>query len=307
MNRSAVFFFSAAVLTSICTGQTRTSNASLMSLVESERAFAKTSISIGARPSFMMYFTDDAIVFRPHPVKYKEAMKNVPLPKNPTEATLEWDPIWADVSQSGDLGYTTGPSVWTDHSPAKRATYYGFYFSFWKKQPTGEWKVVFDVGTEMPGPFTGPRILCSPAEVRSKAAAATMSVEEQQSSLMIAEGRFLETTRQKGTKKAFEENLNTEARIYRQKSHLVVGIDSIQAYFSNKPYLSKWEPLDGRVAEAGDLGYSYGSYTVNNSPNPADDEKGYYLHAWKRDASNRWKLVAEVTSPLPPEAAKTKQ
>lgn len=307
MNRSAVFFLSAAVLTSMCAGQTRTGNASLMSLVESERAFAKTSISIGARPSFMMYFTDDAIVFRPHPVKYKEAMKNVPLPKNPTEATLEWEPIWADVSQSGDLGYTTGPSVWTDHSPAKRPTYYGFYFSFWKKQPTGEWKVVFDVGTEMPGPFDGSRVLRSPVQIRNRAAMVDMNAEEQRSSLMIAEREFLELARHKGTKKALEGNLDKEARIYRQQSHPIVGIDSIQAYFEGKPYLSMWEPLEGSVAEAGDLGYSYGSYTVNNSPNPADDERGYYLHAWKRDGSNRWRLVAEVTSPLPPEAPKTKQ
>ena len=307
MNRCAVFFLSAAALTSMCAGQIRTSNASLMSLVESERAFAKTSISIGARPSFMMFFTDDAIVFRPHPVKYKEAMKNVPLPKNPTEATLEWEPIWADVSQSGDLGYTTGPSVWTDHSPAKRPTYYGFYFSFWKKQPTGEWKVVFDVGTEMPGPFDGSRVLRSPVQIRSRAGMVNMSAEEQRSSLMIAERAFLELARHKGTRKALEANLDNEARIYRQQSQPIVGIDSIQAYFAGKPYLSMWEPLEGSVAEAGDLGYSYGSYTVNNNPKPADDEKGYYLHAWKRDASNRWRLVAEVTSPLPPEAPKTKQ
>lgn len=307
MSRGVGFLLFTAVLSSISAGQKNQINASLMSLVESERAFAKASIKIGARPSFMMYFADDAVVFRPHPVKYKEAMKNVPPPKNPTEATLQWEPLWADVSQSGDLGYTTGPSVWTDHSPAKRPTYFGFYFSFWKKQPTGEWKVMFDVGTEIPGPFDGPRVFCSPANVEHRAAVAKMSVQEQQSSLMIAEGEFLELARQKGTKRALEENLDKEARIYRQKSQPIVGIDSIQAYFSNKPYLSTWEPLEGSVADANDLGYSYGSYTVRNGSKPGDDEHGYYLHAWRRDASNRWRLVAEVTSPLPPEASKTKR
>jgi ketosteroid isomerase-like protein len=307
MNGGAVFFLFTAALSSLCAGQTRTSNASLSALVESEQAFAKTSVKIGARPSFMMYFAYDAVVFRPHPVKYKEAMKEVPPPKNPTEATLEWEPLWADISRSGDLGYTTGPSVWTDHSPAKRPTYYGFYFSFWKKQPTGEWKVVFDVGTELPGPYEGPRVLRSPMEVGSRAGMVNMSAQEQRSSLMIAEGEFLELARQKGTRKAFEENLDKEARIYRQNVPPIIGIDSIHAYFSNRPYLSMWEPLDGFVAEAGDLGYSYGSYTVRNSSNTDDDEKGYYLHAWRRDASNRWRLVAEVTSPLPPEASKPKQ
>jgi len=279
----------------------------LMSLVESERAFSRTSVERGIRASFMMFFTDGAMVFRPHPVKYKEAMKNVPALKNPLEVTLTWEPVWADVSSGGDLGYTTGPSVWTDHSPAKRPTYYGFYFSFWKKQPTGEWKVVFDVGTELPGPYDGPKTLRSPDPVRHNGVVKKLGAEEQRSSLLDAERRFLELARKDGVQKALGGVLNKEARIYRQKVQPIVGIDPIQAYFSNKPYLSTWEPLEGCVAESGDLGYSYGSYTVRNGNKPGDDEKGYYLHAWRRDASNRWKLVAEVTSPLPPEASKAKQ
>jgi len=302
MNRGAVFFLFAVALSSLCAGQAKTSNPSLMALVEAERAFAGTSVKIGARPSFMMYFADDALVFRPHPVKYKEAMKNVPLPKNPTETTLEWEPLWADISRSGDLGYTTGPSVWTDHSPAKRPAYYGFYFSFWKKQPTGEWKVVFDVGTELPGPFEGPRVFKSPAGVDRNTPAVKLSAEQERTSLMAAETGFQELVRQKGMKKALTEYLDKEVRIYRQKSQPIVGIKSIEAYFSGAPYLSAWKPMEADVAQSGDLGYSYGSYTVTNSKIAGETEKGYYLHGWRRDALNHWRLVAEVTSPLPPEA-----
>ena len=141
--------------------QSKQANPALMTVVESERAFARKSLEVGSRAAFMLFFADDAIVFRPHPVNYKEAMKNAPPLKNPLETTLDWEPIWADVSSDGDLGYTTGPSVWTDHTPAKRPTYYGFYFSFWRKQPSGEWKVVFDVGTELPGQYGGSRVLGS--------------------------------------------------------------------------------------------------------------------------------------------------
>jgi hypothetical protein len=132
-------------------------------------------------------------------------------------------------------------------------------------------------------------------------------LEELRLSLLIAEGEFLELARHKGTRRALEANLDKEARIYRQKLLPIVGVDSIQAYFSNKPYLEAWEALEASVAEAGDLGYSYGSYSVRYGSKAGDDEKGYFLHAWRRDASNRWRLAAEVTSPLPPEASKTKQ
>jgi ketosteroid isomerase-like protein len=302
MKSEAFVLLAAVSLTTLCTAQVPEIPEPLKSVVESERVFAATSIQIGARPSFMKFFADDAVVFRPHPVIYKDAMKKVDPPKNPTEATLEWEPIWGDVSQSGDLGYTTGPSVWTDHGPAKRPTYYGFYFSFWKKQPAGDWKVVFDVGTELPGPYTGPRGFRSPDQTQRTRGSLKLSAKEHRASLLEAEQQFLESAQKSGVQRALAGVLDKDSRIYRELVGPLVGIESIQAYFSGRPYLSTWKTQEAHVAAAGDLGYSYGSYTVKTS----DEERGYFLHAWKRDASNRWKLVAEITSPLPPERPKSK-
>ena len=308
MRTIAALFFLSSILFSSIAAQSKPSNASLLSVVESERAFAKKSLELGSRAAFMMFFADDAVVFRPHPVKYKEAMKNVAMPKNPLETTLEWEPIWADVSRNGDLGYTTGPSVWTDHTPANRPTYFGFYFSFWKKQPTGEWKVVFDVGTELPGPHSGSREFLSPAADERVANPPKLNPEEQRASLMDAEHKFLDSATKNGVQRALGEVLDKDARIYRQKSYPIVGIDSIRVYFSRRHYLSSWETMQCEVATSGDLGYSYGRYTAGNSRDQtAGGEKGYFLHAWRCDAASRWKLVAEITSPLSPETPKPKQ
>ena len=304
MKRSVVICNSVILLSSLCLGQGKQADRSLLSLVEAERTFAKTSVERGARPSFMMFFADDAVVFRPHPVKYKEAMKNVPLPKNSLEATLNWEPIYADISQSGELGYTTGPSEWKDHSAANRPPYYGFYFSFWKKQQTGEWKVVFDVGTELPGPYSGPRTLQSPAFLEHKGKE-EMGVAEPRPDLMSIERDFLGTVKRDGPLAAFDKFLGAAARIHRQKEYPIVGSDAIRKYFSVKPYVSTWEPMHFDVAESGDLGYVYGSYAAKGPGGKSvEEEKGYYLRAWKRDADNQWKLVAEVLSPLPPETPK---
>ncbi len=299
-----------AVFTLSATSVARQSDDSraLNSLVESERAFANTSTKIGARAAFMMYFADDAVVFRPHPVKYKEAMKNVPLPKNPLETSLQWEPIWADISRDGDLGYTTGPTVWTDHSPAKRPPFYGFYFSFWKKQANGEWKVVFDGGTEQPGPYEGSRALRSPRVERFAGKAAKITSQEAKSELERIEKEFLEAVRTDGFSKHLDRFLDRQVRIYREKVYPIVGIDSVRSFFAARRYLSDWKPMNCEAASSGDLGYTYGSYIVQDiGGQNGTDEKGYYLHGWKRDAAGGWKLVAEITSPLPPETPKTKQ
>jgi len=60
---------------------------------------------------------------------------------------LTWTPEFADMSASGDLGYTYGTFVFTskdkDGNPVSES---GKYTSIWKKQKDGKWKVVLDMG-----------------------------------------------------------------------------------------------------------------------------------------------------------------
>jgi ketosteroid isomerase-like protein len=283
----------------LCFGQAKSENPALSSLVEAERSFARTSLEIGARASFMKFFADDAVVFRPGPVRYKEAMKDVPPPANPLETVLQWEPLYADVSASGDLGYTTGPAVWTDHSPTKKPPYYGYYFSVWKKQPSGEWKVAFDIGTEQPGPYTGSRTLQSPEAVVRKEAIPSSAPGEQLIGLMNVEREFLEAAQKDGAVNAIARYAGKEVRVYREKEFPLIGIESLRSYFSSKPYQSQWNPMFSDVALSGDMGYVYGGYEVPAS-GAAPVENGFYLRVWKQDVTNTWKLVAEVTSPMPP-------
>lgn len=289
------------VITTVCFGQPKPENPALSSLVDTERSFARTSLEIGNRAAFMKFFADDAVVFQPGPVRYKEAMKDVPPPANPRETSLEWEPLYADVASSGDMGYTTGPSVWTDHSPAKRPPYYGYYFSVWKKQSTGEWKVAFDIGIEQLGPYTGSRTFHAPAMVERKEPMPTSNPEEHVVSLMNVEREFLEVVQKEGAVNAIARYAGKEARVYRESQVPIVGSDSLRAYFSAKPYLSQWNPMFCDVALSGDMGYVYGGYEVA-APGaaPVPIENGFYLRVWKRDGTNTWKFVAEVTSPLPP-------
>jgi ketosteroid isomerase-like protein len=64
---------------------------------------------------------------------------------------LTWTPVGADMSSSGDLGYTYGTyefrSLGKDGKPAVS---HGKYTSIWKKQKDGSWKVVLDMGNSSP-------------------------------------------------------------------------------------------------------------------------------------------------------------
>ncbi|MGB4844354.1 MAG: hypothetical protein WBP16_07805 [Ferruginibacter sp.] len=62
--------------------------------------------------------------------------------------TISWSPVDAAVANSGELGYSWGNWKFV----AKDTVYYGNYFTLWKKQADGNWKVLLDGGNNTPKP-----------------------------------------------------------------------------------------------------------------------------------------------------------
>lgn len=275
----------------------------LSSLFEAERAFAKRCGEAGIRASFFEFFADDAIVFRPHPIKYKEAMKDRPAPPNPLAFALEWEPIFGEVSAAGDMGYDTGPSVFKDKTAEKPTPQYGFFFSVWKKQADGNWKVVLDVGgAETAEPYTGSREAKTAPAMKKRTTNAKVNVEAERSNLLNAERAFLKSAQADGMVKAFSKHLNKEARLHRNGVQPILGQEAIAQFLVKTSFIPIGEPMFADVAQSGDLGYTYGNYELKETSNAnAATEKGYYARVWKRGANDQWQVVLDTTSPLPPE------
>jgi len=61
--------------------------------------------------------------------------------------SLRWQPISAEISKSGDLGYTVGSYTITqkdENGSAAKGS--GKYLTVWRLQKDGSWKVEFDTG-----------------------------------------------------------------------------------------------------------------------------------------------------------------
>jgi ketosteroid isomerase-like protein len=266
----------------------------LTSLVEAERAFARTSVEKGVREAFITFFADDGINFQPHPTKTKEAFMKRPAPANPLAVTLDWEPTYADVSASGDLGYTTGPFSRKDNSPQPQPTRYGFYFSIWKKQSDGSWKVALDCGIQTPSEFPQPHTFTAARQIRLKPSSGKINPDAERSALMELDRQFLKAAQANGLVKATMSFFNDDARLHRNGVFPVIGKSSIRAYFSEKNLTATWEPMYSDMATLGDLGYTYGSYEVKEKEAV---EKGYYVRVWKRQAGGEWKVVLDTTNP----------
>jgi ketosteroid isomerase-like protein len=116
---------------------------SVNALVQSELSFAKTASEKGIKTAFQSYLAEDSILFRPRAVSGKAWIAGHPE----TPGVLIWEPTYAEISGSGDLGFTTGPYVYKTSKDAAEGDY-GQFFSIWKKQSDGSWKVFLDTGLE---------------------------------------------------------------------------------------------------------------------------------------------------------------
>jgi len=273
----------------------------LSAIFDAERAFAKRCGEVGIRASFTEFFADDGIAFYPQPVKYKEAVKDRPAPPNPLAFSLVWEPVYGDVSAAGDLGYDTGPSVFSDPANQNNPPSYGFFFSVWKKQADGTWKVALDIGTDTKTPYTGSRDAKSARTISWKASE-KINVEAERTALLEIEGAFSKISEAEGLTKAYKQHLNDEARLHRDGTTPLTTHDEIFAYLSKNSSTRTWQTMFAEVSQSGDLGYTYGSYESKAaSAQNTSTEKGFYARVWRKDQANMWKLVADVAKPAPPE------
>lgn len=110
--------------------------------------FSDLSKAKGMKEAFLAYAAGDAVLLRPFnmPIEGYDDVKKF-LEEGDGNFTLTWVPVFADVSTSGDMGYTYGIYDFTykDEQGVEKISK-GTYVSIWKKDGSGNWKFTLDTG-----------------------------------------------------------------------------------------------------------------------------------------------------------------
>jgi len=258
--------------------------ASPMAVVEAEREFAADAQARGWIAAFKKYSAADAVMFRPDPVNARESLAS--QPDEPADRSLKWWPVWAGISVSGDLGFTTGPYTAGDQR-------FGHYFTVWAKQSDGTWRWIFDGGprneAKSPlGPETEPDHL--PLALASAGSAETSSTE------VAAKEASLANAALQDVKAAYLAHLPGDARIMGSLAQPAVGGDAHGAELDRRARTISFKPLGGRASKAGDLVFTYGDANWTQASEP---HRGHYVRIWQK-RGNDWKLVFDEILNVPP-------
>jgi len=144
--KKAIIIFAAFFIS--CNQKTSTNNGK-QELITADSAMNEMAAREGFNNAILFYADTNIVKFQGQqfPVIGKSAFAKS-FDKNSDLKTISWKPVNAEVAESGDLGYTWGN--WK--LLAKDTTYYGNYFTAWKKQKDGSWKVTLDGGNATPKP-----------------------------------------------------------------------------------------------------------------------------------------------------------
>jgi ketosteroid isomerase-like protein len=104
---------------------------------------------------------------------------------------------------------------------------------------------------------------------------------------------FSNFSKEKGIRKAFLEYMEDDGVLLRPDHLPIIGADAIEFLSSMNDSLIEltWEPHGGDVSETGDMGYTYGVYTLKDSENFS---KGTYVTIWRKQKDETWKFVLDT-------------
>ena len=110
-------------------------------ILNADIAFSDMMQQVGMKKAFLEYIDNEGVLLRPdhRPITGADAIDFLSL-LNDTSYTLSLRPSRAQISKSEDMGFTYG--IYTLTFPD--TTFKGTYINVWKKQSSGDWKLVLN-------------------------------------------------------------------------------------------------------------------------------------------------------------------
>lgn len=127
---------------------------------------------------------------------------------------------------------------------------------------------------------------------------------DERESLIQADREFDQATAEKGVG-AWVSYFAEDGRMFPAGAEIVSGKEAIREAmapaFATPGFSLRWKPLGAEVSNAGDLGYTYGTY-VAKGPGPkgeAVERHGKYVSIWRKQPDGSWKVVVDIGNPSP--------
>jgi len=243
------------------------------SLADAESAFAAQSVREDMRAAFLANFADDGVFVRSGWTGARAWL----TPRAAPPIVLDWRPAHVEVARSGELGLSTGPWKLTGRDDP-RATAQGQFVSIWRREGSGPWRVIVDLGIA----HAGTELSDAPLElIAATATEAAGPIED-------AERAFAAVAARDGTSAAYARHASPRLRLYRPNLAPAIGKPAALATLAASADIRAWTVEASGVSRSRDFAYARGRF----GEAPRD---GWFLRVWRAE-EGAWRIVLDVVN-----------
>lgn len=116
--------------------------------------------------------------------------------------------------------------------------------------------------------------------------------------LLATDREFSQLSQAKGASYAFSQYLIKDSIMLPANKNPAKGVAAISRDMqTDEDETLTWEPQDGRISRFGDMGYTWGFYTVTLGN--GKQIKGKYLNIWLKQPDGGWKVAVDMGNSNP--------
>jgi len=127
----------------------------------------------------------------------------------------------------------------------------------------------------------------------------SINMNQEIEKLLLTDIEFSNRSVEVGNHQAFIEYASHDAVLLKPNSYPVVGKPAIKKLYSelsDSSYRLTWKPSYGKVAESGDLGYTFGTYLLEITVGEQKGmlSRGTYCSIWEKNPKGEWRFVLDT-------------
>jgi ketosteroid isomerase-like protein len=248
---------------------------SIDNLIQAEKNFAAYSVVHSTKEAFQQFIDSNSIMFdEGKPVKAIDYWNKREI----RPGILNWQPQYAEISMSGNFGYTTGPWTFQQKTIHDSVVARGQYTTVWHINKNGEWKFLVDLGSNNT-PVNVSNDIKKITAVKRKAKTA------HNPEMIKAEKNFIKLLNQNRTA-AYKKYLSGESLLNRNGILPASKVMDKKGIIDSMTFSVEYTISGSGISPSFDMGYVYGTTVINNKTEN-------YLRIWRKEKSG-WKIALEV-------------
>lgn len=244
-------------------------------LIRAEKSFEKTCHEKGLQEGFLSHADSSGITFsRVGPVNAIAYW----LEQGRADGFYSWSPAIAEISASGDWGYTTGPYEYRMSSLDDTVSNSGQYTTVWKKSSHGQWKYILDIGNGHPHTSLDGK----PRAIQCDKQADPQATND---SLMHCEQNFIEEF--ENSPRVAYQKFGAEEYVLNLGGHTPVlsTADAVELLLE-LDLQPEYHPVNSALSPGKDMAMVYGTLVQG-------EKKSNYLRIWRSEPEG-WRIALEV-------------